>query len=308
MNAHLDTLLILIMIGYGLLSGAGIFCLKIGMKQVKDFELTIKNAFRNPIYSLYKFLKVPVIFLGAILAVSGFLIYQFALLTYDITVVKPLTNLNLLFIFLFGFFLLKEKVSKRDAVSMVILIMGVILISVFVEDSSTAPNILIMIIFSCGLVITCIIFLMYANFKGNRKFGEYFLAISSGIFFSLGVLFNKAIYETGFSYDLASYLYNPFTYLLVISYMCGLFIEVIAFSQGRLVVVGTVMNIIGVGIPIIGGLFIFNESLFILFSGSIIFPLSYLKLIGIILIIVGTIAIYPKIEKIKGLPLDNTPI
>jgi hypothetical protein len=87
--------------------------------------------------------------------------------------------------------------------------------------------------------------------------------------------------------------------------MCGLFIEVIAFSQGRLVVVGAVMSIIGVGIPILGAVIIFNEALLISFAGSLVFPLSYLKLIGIILILFGTIAIYPKIERIKSETLDG---
>jgi hypothetical protein len=54
-----------------------------------------------------------------------------------------------------------------------------------------------------------------------------------------------------------------------------------------------------IGIPILGASIIFNEDLIILFDGALVIPLSFLKLIGIILIIIGTLTIYPRFEKLK---------
>ncbi|MHA1279778.1 MAG: EamA family transporter [Candidatus Helarchaeota archaeon] len=305
MAAPFDVSLLLIMTGYGLLSGAGIFCFKLGIEKVTDFEVSVKTLFKNPILTIYKFIKVPLVLLGAIIAISGFLVYQFALLTYDVTVVKPLTNLNIVFIFIFGFVLLKEKITKREALGMTTMISGVIFLSMYVEDTSTSPNILNIILFSIGAILISVLFFFITSLKESRRFEEYFIAISSGIFFGLGVLFNKAIYETGFTFDIESYIFNPFTYLLIISYMFGLFIEVIAFKGGRLIVAGPIVGFISLTIPVIGAIFIFNESLLIFFAGELLFPLSYLKLLGIILILIGMIAIYPKMQKQRMSTLNS---
>jgi hypothetical protein len=53
-----------------------------------------------------------------------------------------------------------------------------------------------------------------------------------------------------------------------------------------------------IAVPILGASLIFNEELIILFDGALIIPLSFLKIIGIILIILGTLTIYPKVEKL----------
>ena len=200
------------MIGYGFLSGAGIYCLKAGMGKVEGIELTLKGLFKNPLLLLYRFLKIPIIFLGVLLSITGFIIYQYALDVYGVVIVKPLTNFNLLFIFLLGFVVLKERVTKREILGLIIMIFGVLGVSMFAEKPTMAPNMINLIIFSISLVVTSVTLLSIHLVKEDEKRNEYFLAIISSICFSLGVIFNNAVYRTGGSLnDLQSIFFNLFS-------------------------------------------------------------------------------------------------
>lgn len=299
MDVGLDFTLLLIMIGYGLLNGAGVYCFKIGIQKVRGIELTMKELFKNPIKSFYYFIKVPVIFLAAVLVVIGFVIYQYALDSFGVVNVKPLTNLNLIFIFLFGFVLIKEHVSKKEILGLGALVSGVLCVSLLAEPSgaSTFINDVNLIIFSIVAILASIILIFITILKDNKKRNEFILAVVSSICFSLGVIFNNAIYRSGGSLsDLSSLIFNPFTYLLVVSYFFGVFIEVVAFSEGRLVIVGPVINTVGVVLPIIGAVVVFNEALLV---PSVGLPWSLIKIFGIILVIIGAILIYPRVSKIK---------
>jgi drug/metabolite transporter (DMT)-like permease len=297
--------LLLMMLGYALFNGTSSYFLKIGINRVTGLELTIKGIFRNPIKSVYRFLRIPVVLLGIVLSSIGFLIYLYALSTFLMSDVKPLTNLSLIIVFLLGVFVLKERISKKELAGIATMSLGAIFISMFATEkaeSLTPVNIPNTIIFS---IICCIISLCFVGMtfnRRNKKIQEYFLAISSGILFGLGVIFTNALFINP-QYTLSYFIYNPFLYLFVISYIIAIFIEVIAFSSGRLIYIGPVISILTIAIPVLGASIIFNEELIILFDGALIIPLSFLKLIGITLIIIGTLIIYPKFGNLN--PADK---
>ena len=305
MDATIDTVLLMIMVGYAFVNGAGVYCFKIGIQKVKGIDLTLKELLKNPIKTFYYFLKVPVMLLAAALVVIGFVIYQYALDLYGIVNVKPLTNLNLFFILLFGFILIKEKVTKREIFGLLALVFGVVCVSLFAESSgaSTFINYSNLIIFSTVTITVSLGLVLITILKDNKKRNEFILAVVSATCFSLGVIFNNAVYRTGGSLaNSTSLIYNPFTYLLVLAYFFGVFIEVVAFSDGRLVIVGPILNTVGVGLPVVGAVLVFNEALLVTAIGL---PWSLIKIFGIILVTIGAIAIYPRVEKIKELDVNQ---
>ena len=62
------------------------------------------------------------------------------------------------------------------------------------------------------------------------------------------------------------------------------------------------INTVGVGLPIIGALLVFNEALLVTAIGL---PWSLIKIFGIILVIIGAIAIYPRVSKIKEIDVNQ---
>jgi drug/metabolite transporter (DMT)-like permease len=298
--------LLLMMLGYALFNGTSSYFLKIGINRVTGIELSIKGMFRNPIKTIYRFLRIPVVILGIVLSVIGFLIYLYALSIYLMSDVKPLTNLSLIIVFLLGVFILKERISKKELAGIVTMSLGAIFISMFATEkveSLPQVNIPNTITFSIICCIISICFIVMTFIKHNKKIQEYFLAISSGILFGIGVIFTNALL-TNPQYTISYLISNPFLYLFALSYLIAIFIEAVAFSSGRLIYIGPIISILTIAVPVLGASIIFNEELLILFDGALIFPLSFLKLIGITLIIIGTLIIYPKFGKLN--PADET--
>ena len=290
------------MICYAVLNGTGAYFFKRGLYDVKGIEMTIKGFFRNPFRGIYQLLKVPIFILGGVFSVGGFLIYQYALSTYDVSIVKPLTNLSIIIIFILGYQLLKERLTKRELLGIAAMISGLILLSMFITEKSTLLDLAKMIIFSIILIIICLTLISITLIKRNKKIDEYFLTIVSGLLFSLGIIYNNAMYlYEEFSLTLEFFLYNPFFYLLIISYFFAFFIGMVAYSVGRMTIIAPMGNLLSMGVPVLGAVFIFYEDLIILIDGAIIFPFSFFKIIGIILIIIGTLIMYPKIEPLRKL-------
>ncbi len=91
-----DNIIVLfIMIIYGLISGISAIILKIGIFRAGGIKI---NKFIRDIGSAaWRLMTTPIWLLGGISAIIGFIIYTVALNAYDVSVVKPLVNINLLF-------------------------------------------------------------------------------------------------------------------------------------------------------------------------------------------------------------------
>ncbi len=300
MNNLFDLTLILIMVCYAFLNGIGAYFLKSGLGKVKDLEMSLRGFFKNPFHGIYQLLKIPTWVLGGVFFVSGFLIYQYALSLYDLSVVKPLTNLSIVVIFFLGLKFLKERITKRELFGISAMVTGIILVSMFVSEKSTELNILNMILFSLILIIICILFIIFTLMKRNKKIDEYFLTLVSGILFSLGILYNNAIYVVYGEFTLSlefliSLFFISYFYFLIISYLFAFFIGQIAYSSGRMIIIAPIVNILSLGIPVLGAFLIFNEEF------------TILKLIGIIFILIGILSVYPRMkqkEKAELVPIQ----
>ena len=87
------------MLIYGVTSGGSAIILKKGIFRAGGIKL---DFFKDVLPTAWNLLTTPMWFLGGIAALTGFLIYTIALNTYDVSIVKPLINTNLLFTFVFA--------------------------------------------------------------------------------------------------------------------------------------------------------------------------------------------------------------
>ncbi|MHA1325408.1 MAG: EamA family transporter [Candidatus Helarchaeota archaeon] len=292
---------ILIMISYAFLNGTGSFLVKVGLNKIEDLEKTLGGLLRNIFRTFYYLLKTPLFVLGFIISLTGFLIYQYALSLYNLSLVKPLQSLSIIFVLFWGFLYFKEKIDLREKGGIIALLVGSFLVSFYVSEKSVELNFNNLVIFSIIILITCLFSISVTTIKKDKKVDEYFLAIASGLLFSLGMIFNNAliIFEIensgGFllSFQL---LVNPYLYLLVISYFFAEIVLLAAVNEGRLSIAASTISCLTYGLPILGAFFIFNENPVILFDNALIFPLSFFKLIGIIFIFGGLLLLYPRLK------------
>lgn len=331
-----------IMLTYAILNGLGSLFFKIGLDRMEDDKgalLTLEPAWMK---TLYKLFKNPLWTLGLILFVSDFFVKQIALEKYEISVVAPLINLNLIFVITFGVFLRKEKISKKEIAAMVLIILGAFSVTYQTKESQNPPDIPLLIIF-CGILASVVIFIVVSmiriknknterkvnkekegnhEIEGNRetevnseiegvdgkinvaKSHEFFISIVSGILYGLGGIFNKALLnsiDSGVGATLTMLAFFGLAYGLAFLY--GQY----AYSQGRMSMVSTLVNIISISVAFAGGIIIFGDSLIyyisIANSGGndslgVVFPWSFMKLIGFALIISGILLAHKK-EQLK---------
>lgn len=257
---------IFIMLGYAILNGIGSICFKLALSGKKGELTEFLNFKKGWLKNLLKLLKKPLWILGVVFLVADFFIYQLALQRYEISVVKPLVNLNLIFVITFGVFFLHEKITKREIIAVLLIISGAFSITYRSEEVLTEPELPILWTFAAAvfiLVIISVFMLLKASIRKNPNF-EYFGSILSGSLYGLFAI----------SYGIA-FLYGQFSY-----------------SEGRMSFVSALVNIMSILVPFIGGILIFTENLFIPIDSQLIFPWSYIKLLGLVLTIIGIIVAY----------------
>jgi len=110
----------------------------------------------------------------------------------------------------------------------------------------------------------------------------------------MGSLFNKGLYAT----NLISYQWYLFLGGFGVTYLFAFMYGQTGYLKGRMSIVSTLVNIISVVIPFIGGIVIFGDALLIT-SPDIPFDFfRYFKILGFLWIILGVILCYHPTEKI----------
>ena len=293
---------LLIMMAYAVLNGFGSLLFKIHYVRTDDNQESLLRLDKNLPQTLWNLIKDWRWTLGELLLILDFVVYQFALSRYEVSVVKPLVNLNLIFVITFGVVFMKEKITKREIIAILLIILGSVSITFYSVETETIPNLYILFIFAALVFGLVFIGALTIQKKSGVKNYEYFVSIFCGALYGLGAIFNKAMYQT---------VYNPqlffiiFLILFGISYFIAFMYGQFAYSQGRMSLVSTIVNIISILVPFLGGILIFGENFILWIEGEIQFPGSYMKVIGLILIVSGVLLAYnPKKERLAP-PASN---
>ena len=89
--------LLLLMLLYGFFNGVGSFFYKLGLKKITDEKVNFLDWTKSNVKGFFQLLKTPIWVLGAVFLAIDFVIYQIAIRQFELSVVKPLVNLNLIF-------------------------------------------------------------------------------------------------------------------------------------------------------------------------------------------------------------------
>ncbi|MFX0208266.1 MAG: EamA family transporter [Candidatus Hodarchaeota archaeon] len=301
MSLTSNIIVLFIMLVYGVMSGGSAIILKIGI--FKAGGIKINNFIRDIGPAAWRLITTPLWLLGGVAAIMGFLIYTVALNTYDVSVVKPLVNTNLLFTFIFAYFAFKEKLTSIEWFGIGVLVVGLLFIAfspnIESTDSMNSPLLLGVL----PLTVILMVIMVFIMFVSKRGHAEFMFPIFAGSFFGLGTLFTKSLLitlnqlNTGDSLIFGMFLYSIFMVLL--TYFFALTAQMLAFEQGRLSVVSPITNALSVIISFIGAYFVFYEDLIPQIGDQILFQ-SFLKIIGLIFIVIALFILRREITPLKS--------
>ncbi|MHA1561233.1 MAG: hypothetical protein ACTSPA_03835 [Promethearchaeota archaeon] len=116
--------LILIMVGYAIFNGIGSLFFKISLNKIDSSKISFTKLSKENFKAFLGLIKNPIWILGFIFLLIDFIIYQFALKIYEVSVIKPLVNLNLFFVILFGLTIMKEKINLKEWIGTALIIIG----------------------------------------------------------------------------------------------------------------------------------------------------------------------------------------
>ena len=289
------------MLIYGIVSGGSAIILKKGIFKAGGIKLD--NFFQDILPTAYNLLTTPMWFLGGVAALTGFFIYTIALNTYDISIVKPLINTNLLFTFIFAAIIFKERLSFVEWFGVGVLILGLILFALSPSIASTNDmNILLLLGFfpiTVGLVGIMIVLIFVLKRIGST---EFVFPLFAGIFFGFGTFFTKSLL-IGMNGSLQTMLPDDLLIIyslvmLMVTYGFAIVSQQFAFEKGRLSIVSPITNAVSVTISIIGAYFVFYEELIPSFSGLLTLQ-SFFKLFGLICIILALILLRREVNPLE---------
>ncbi len=293
-----DNLIILIvMLIYGVTSGGSAIILKKGIFRAGGIKL---DFFKDVLPTAWNLLTTPMWFLGGIAALTGFLIYTVALNIYDVSIVKPLINTNLLFTFVFAAVYFKERLSMVEWFGVGVLILGLVLFAFSPNIESTGEmNILLLLGFfpiTLGLIGLMIVLLFVLKRTGSA---EFVFPVFAGMFFGLGTFFTKSLL-IGLNGSIQTVLPDNFLVIyslvmLIVTYGFATVAQQLAFERGRLSIVSPITNAVSITISFIGAYFVFYEELVTTFAGALSFQ-SFFKLTGLVCIILALVLLRREIN------------
>ena len=297
-----DNIIVLfIMIIYGLISGSSAIILKIGI--IRAGGIKINKFIRDIGPAAWRLITTPIWLLGGITALIGFLIYTVALNAYDVSVVKPLVNINLLFTFIFAYIIFKETLTRVEWLGVCVLIPGILLVafSPFVESSEAMNEPLLLGLFPLTIILMVImVFIMFVSKAGQA---EFVFPIFAGTFYGMGTFFTKSFLitlgriNTGDPQTFWMFQYSVFMFL--ITYAFAITAQMLAFERGRLSIVSPITNALSVIVAFIGAFFIFYEDLITPIGGQLLFQ-SFFKIIGLICIIIALFILRREITPLQS--------
>ncbi|MFX0123624.1 MAG: EamA family transporter [Candidatus Hodarchaeota archaeon] len=281
-----NIIVLITMIIYGVMSGGSAIILKIGI--FKAGGIKINDFIRDVGPAILRLITTPVWVLGGITAIIGFLIYTVALNTYDVTVIKPMVNTNLLFTFILAYFVFNEKLTRVEWFGIGVLIAGLFFVafSPNIESTDIMNSPFLLGIFPLTIILMVVmVFIMFISKRGHA---EFVFPIFAGSFYGLGTLFTKSLLitlnqvSTGDSVIFGLFLYS--VSMLGLTYFFAIIAQMLAFERGRLSVVSPITNALSVIISFIGAYFVFYEDLIPLVGEQLLLQ-SFFKILGLLCIL-----------------------
>ena len=200
--------------------------------------------------------------------------YYVAMARYDLSQVQPMMVLNPVLTALMGFWLLKEKLTKRIIVAICFVVAGLTYSVETMGEATGTQNIAMLWSYAGVLsIVTLFIHLCYRN-------REIVDSLIMGVGFGLSAVFYKSI---AMDFDLDTLGINTVLGLLldarlwgyVVTYTIAFVYSQVSFSRGRALFIVPFSAAVGAAVPTLAGGIVFAEA----------FPLG--KIISVSLVLIG---------------------
>jgi drug/metabolite transporter (DMT)-like permease len=295
----MDYLYVYLAILSAILSGIGVAMERKGLSQLP--EITPGKIAKNPIRVIITLVLCWIWIAGWIIAQIGWALSLQAINMGDFNVVKALSSLSIVIATILCVRLLSEQLGVIEKVGILLVTAGTLSVSLESQLTKTGfVNYNAFVIFN-GIALVLAFSLIIANSVKSRQSSspawEVTSATAAGIFYAVSSLF-QYLAQYGPQGNLRPF--NMFsidswvTYLLSIPFVVGYAILLLGFfsfqssmSRGRASIAYPVSTSLGIAIPVLGAALIFGELLVVPVNDSIQFPLSYLRLIGTVMVIIG---------------------
>lgn len=196
--------------------------------------------------------------------------YYLAMALYDISLVQPMMTLNPVLTALFGFWFLKEHLTKRIVAAIGFVFVGLLLSASHAGESSSVQNTSDLWIFSGVIVLVALLFKIFHSQKETSD------SLIMGVGFGVSAAFYKSMtlsFGESSSVELLRWVFDPRLWAFLITYMTAFIYSQIAFTRGRALFIIPFSAALGAAIPILAGAFVFSESFSLEKTISIIFVL-----------------------------------
>ncbi len=271
--------LLLLMLAYGFFNGTGSLFYKIGLGKIQDENVNFISWNKANVKGFLKIISTPIWLLGLGFLGIDLIIYQYAIRNYDVSIVKPLINLNMIFVLLYGVLVIKEKIRIREWAGIALIAIGAILITSNSTPQETVINYTAFWLLF-GICLGILSVLIIINIRASSHNYEYYVSILCGVLFGLGGIANKGLYAV----NIRSGYYWILSGIFVVTYIIAFFYGQAAYLKGRMSIVSTLVNIVSILTPFVGGILIFGEPLIITELSGIY---QWIKVFGLAVIIAG---------------------
>ncbi|MFX1486139.1 MAG: EamA family transporter [Promethearchaeota archaeon] len=254
--------------------------------------LTFGQFIREIFKVLKQLLSNKVWVLGLLTGMLAWLIYVQAVAIGDLVVVRPLMNANTMVVIFIGVTKLKERIHRPEWLGIIAMITGVFLLSYSPQRTGTYVYDFSMLVVVMGALLTVAIGIQLLGRVSNKK--ALISALTAGLLYSLAEIFTKwmTIESGSESLSLLNPLLlvvNPIFWGLATLTATSFILKQVTLSQGRSAVAIPLITSLSICIPMVAAVFIFGEMILLPINGQIVFPVSYLRVIGTTMIIAGAV-------------------
>lgn len=246
-------------------------------------------SIRTPIKFIKSVLTNPKWWLGMGCSGLASIGYYVAMAKYDLSLVQPMMVLNPVLTALFGYWFLKEHLTKRIVCAIACVFTGLLLSARNMGENTGSQSLTNLWIFA-GIVIAVALI-----FKFSQKSLEASDSLIMGAGFGLSAAFYKSLSIDFMLDDLTAdtvfgLLLDARTFAYVIIHTVAFAFSQIAFTRGRALFIIPFSAAIGAALPILAGAFVFGEN----------FPTN--KIASVAFVLVGAFLFVVKKRKV-GKPI-----
>jgi len=234
--------------------------------------------------------RSPIWMLGLALTIAAFAVEIQALAMGDVTVVKPLSRIQILFVLAIGVGALGERLARAEWLGVGMIVAGSVLLGSEPGGSRVwVPRTAVIAAVAVGVGAIVAAGLWFTD-RGPGRRREHAPALAAGAFFGLGDILMKAATDAarartgGFNLatgdTLTSLAVAPELVLSLVATAFAFAVQQMAFSRGRVSLVVPLIGVAGTDVVVVLGATLLQEQISALRAASIAMMLAGTLLIG----------------------------